>query len=256
MKEEEIVNLWLLNPSINPLTKRNIKKNGPIYNKLKKLSNKYDKSNDRYDRFRKEKIDPILLMELPLFDMKDKDLFIYKNKWNPYNGEILGVDPTGPLFFDPNTLIHYFYINRLNNLWINDTYEDGEYIQGHYGDAVGNGPEFNIQGRGKHPDWYLFRLPIMDCYLNKDHCHQSVTMGPILNNEEIKKLYNLSKRYKKKFKEVYGYKRPNLIEMKNLYDKCIISNDTYDTIEDISSEEKKHMKYQDNVLYVEELKKF
>ena len=58
------------------------------------------------------------------------------------------------------------------------------------------------------------------------------------------------------FKEVYGYKRPNLIEMKNLYDKCIISNDTYDTIEDISFEEKKHMKYQDNVLYVEELKKF
>ena len=76
-----------------------------------------------------------------------------------------GLPNISSLYFDPNTLIHYFYINRLKNLWIDESIEDGNYYQGHYGYAVGNGPDFEIKGRGKHPDWYLFRLPIIDCYM-------------------------------------------------------------------------------------------
>ena len=29
-------------------------------------------------------------------------------------------DPRGPLYFDPDTLIYYFYNNRLNHLWIQE----------------------------------------------------------------------------------------------------------------------------------------
>jgi len=250
--------LWKLNPSINPITKRKIKINGPIYKKFMKLENNNNERNDvnEYIHFRRNKIDPILFIELPLDNMKINDVFTYKNKWNPYNGEIIEIDKNGPLYFDPNALVHYFYINRLNNLWINDSYENNEYIEGHYGDAVGNGPHFNINGRGNHPDWYLFRLPIIDCYLDKNHCYQSVTMGPILNDDEIKRIFNLSKRYKKFFKETYGYKRPNLVEMKKIYDKAIDKNDIYDSINELTNEEKTHLKYQDNLQNVELLKKF
>ena len=34
------------------------------------------------------------------------------------NGNILGKDYRGNLYFDPDILIHYFYTNRLNHLWI------------------------------------------------------------------------------------------------------------------------------------------
>ena len=121
---------------------------------------------------------------------EDKDLFKFKYKWNSYNGErINDLDENGPLCFDPNSLIHYFYINRLNNLW-NEPYTDvfNNYIEGYYGDAVGNGPDFELSSRGKHLDWYLFRLPISDEYLNRGHCFQSVTMGPKLTDIEIKNI--------------------------------------------------------------------
>ena len=118
-------------------------------------------------------IDPLLHEKLPFYDKHDKkDLFSFKYKWNSYTGERENIDENGPLYFDPIALIHYFYVNRLNNLWISNN--NG--FKGYYGDALGNGPDFYIAGRGDFRNWYLFRLPIPDCYLHKEHNNQVVTM--------------------------------------------------------------------------------
>ena len=206
---------------------------------------------DNYECYRRNKIDPILLLDLPLNNMKVKDLFKFEYKWNPYTGERLSEkDECGPLYFDPNSLIHYFYINRLNNLWIPESYIGNDYIQGHHGDALGKFPNFEIVGRGEHPEWYLFRLPIIDCYLMKDHFLQSVTMGPILTNAEIKQIYSLSKRYKKFYKDTFGYHRPNIIRMKELYDDavnpCDMIHTLYNNIDTVSEHEMEQIKFQMN----------
>ena len=204
---EELLLEWNKNKFVNPKTKRKIKLNGPVYKRYRRfyenLINEKIKKNemkiiDRYLTHRRNKIDPLLLSELPIDDKYNiKDLFKFKYKWNPYSGERLEKDKNGPLYFDPDTLIHYFYTDRLKELWKPGYYQNGDWYEGYYGDAVGNGPEFKISGRGKHPDWYLFRLPIPDGYLIEGHCEQSVTMGPILSDKEIKEIYKLSKRYKK-----------------------------------------------------------
>ena len=214
---------WNLNRLINPVTNRKIKENGPVYNKIIKLYNTTKNKiksteNLNYEYYRRNKIDPLLLLELPLNNMQEKNLFKFEWKWNSYNGERLKQkDESGPLYFDPNTLIHFFYTNRINNLWIEGYNIGNDYIQGHYGDALGKFPDFEITGRGKHPEWYLFRLPIIDCYLQQGHCLQTVTMGPILTDAEIKKIYNLSKKYKDFYKKTFGYNRPNIVKMKNIY---------------------------------------
>lgn len=251
----EHVYMWKEEPTINPITKRKIKIDGPLFKKFSKLYDKFKSENnsrdsDRYYNIRKNIIDPILLVQLPLHNKQIKDLFCFKNKWNPFNGDRLDNDKDGPLYFDPCTLIHYFYINRLKNLWIDECFENGEYIQGHYGDALGNGPDFEIKGRGKHPDWYLFRLPIIDCY-TEDKSGQAVTMGPILKNKEIENLYKLSKRYN--YKEIYGYKRPNILKVKELYDKAV-ENIIYDNISELSKNEMDIIKFQINTDAVEKLK--
>ncbi|VVU95086.1 hypothetical protein CPAV1605_811 [seawater metagenome] len=220
--------LWNKNRTVNPRTKRKIKENGPIYRILIKNWKKLkipeivieDEDNvDAYSEYRKNKIDPILMVDLPIEE--DKKYFEFKYKWNPYTGERLGIDKNGPLCFDPDTLIYYFYNNRLNYLW--EAANDINYT-GYFGDALGNGPEFEIKGRGKHPDWYLFRLPIHDCYLNKDHCHQAVTMGPILTDKELKEIDKLAKKYKNNFKGKFKVKRPQLFKMKTFYEQAISQN--------------------------------
>jgi hypothetical protein len=50
---------------------------------------------------------------------------------------------------------------------------------------VGSGENINIIGRGECPEKYLFRLPIIDCYLEKDYNKSIITMGPKLTIEEI-----------------------------------------------------------------------
>ena len=187
ISKEQLIE-WNNNKAINPVSKRKIKINGPMYKKIKEL---YDKSIvtkkktkfTNYENYRRNKIDPILLVDLPMNDMEEKDLFKFEYKWDPYTGlRSKQKDPNGALYFDPNVLINYFYANRLNNLWIDEYFDGNDYIQGHYGDALGKFPNFEIKGRGPHPEWYLFRLPIIDCYLEDEHSLQMVTMGPILKN--------------------------------------------------------------------------
>tara|TARA_B110000208_G_scaffold190912_1_gene256138 strand:+ start:348 stop:1136 length:789 start_codon:yes stop_codon:yes gene_type:complete len=223
----EYLNIWNNNKLINPISKRKIKEGGPTYRLFLKEYNIYKESLeestmvDNYLSFRQNKIDPLTYEELPIGNFTLNDTFCFNYKWNSYTGERLNIkDTNGALYFDPNTLIHYFWLNRLNNLWI----KNNNNYHGYYGDAVGNGPEFNIVGRGDHPDWYLFRLPLPDAYVNKDHCRQSVTMGPILTDKEIKEIYTKAKRYKNNYKKLYKKKRPNLLKM-NQYYKLSISPD-------------------------------
>ena len=244
---------WNKNKCVNPLTKRKIKLDGPMYRKFSKIynskKNKLKKINS-YKSFRQNKIDPILFEQLPFRNYDESSLFKFGYKWNPYTGERYNIkDEDGPLCFDPNILIHYFYTNRLNNLWIDGYYDGNDFIQGHYGDALGKFPDFEIKGRGKHPEMYLFRLPIIDCYLEEDYNKMIVTMGPILTDKEIKKIYSLSKKYGSYFKNTYGYKKPNLVKLKTLYDNAVSPCSEYDNNINnniISKEELDIIKFQIN----------
>ena len=256
-KEQLLV--WDNNRLINPITKRKIKESGSVYKKILNKYNEIIKENkvsvdkkvseddikekyiDNYKDFRKNKIDPLIHEQLPFDKMTEKDLFIFPYKWNPYTGERLEIDENGPLYFDPDTLIRYFYVNRINNLWFSE--KSG--FQGYYGNAVGNGPDFNIKGRGDHRNWYLFRLPIPDGYLDINHCHQSVTMGPILTDKEIKEIYCKAKHYKKNYRKLYKRSRPNLEKMNNYYKLAISKNPLNLNIDIIDKE------YFDQVSYIE-----
>ena len=208
------LNTWWHNKGINPYTKRNIKSNGRIFNKLLKDCLISESINDSYHKFRNNKKDPLIHMNLPL--IKNKPLFEYKYCWEPLTGEIISIDPRGPLYFDPDTLIYYFYTNRLKYLWTDSV--DG--FTGSYGDGLGNGPNFYIHGRGYSLHYYLFRLPLFDAFCD-NISNQQTTVAPILSLENITLIYKLACQYKNNYKKIYGKDRPNLIEIYNLYNKAI-----------------------------------
>jgi hypothetical protein len=238
LNESEILE-WHKMPNINPKTKRKIKTNGPVYKKLKKCYDNYIKNSseedkndliiDKYITYRRNKVDPLSLLELPLLEnKKEKDLFKFEYKWNPYTGERLGKDENGPLWFDPDTLIHYLYIYRLRGLWTAGHYEidnqtdENIWYQGMYGDCVGTGPDFiNLSRGGERPEKYLFRLPIPDNYLPENHFGQAITMGPVLNENEIREIQKLAKRYGNNYEIRFKRKRPSLIQIKKWYDIAI-----------------------------------
>lgn len=242
--------LWNRNKLFNPFTKRKIKLNSKTYIKLKKLyEESFSEQLNDYKHFRIHKIDPITLEPI------DPDnAFSFKYKWNPYTGEKLDeIDENGPLLFDCNSLIHYFYVNRLNNLWIPSHNEGDFFVEGHYGDAVGKYPDFNIAGRGTHKQWYLFRLPIIDCYVPKNSSLKYITMGPVLSDKDLKKIYKLSN--KNSYKKNYKRKRPNLLKLKKIYDKAIDPFKQYDNL-DLDKNEIDLIKFDLNTTAVKELIKF
>lgn len=209
---------WWNNKSINPLTNRFIKSKGYTWKKFLKSTLKKNVINDNYDSFHGKLIDPIMKNEIK----NKRNLYSYKFCWNPLNGSILGIDPRGPLYFDPDILLHYFYINRVRYLW----YKENNNYSARYGDAMGNGPEFNIKGRGSHHHWYLFRLPLFDAYCNK--IDQQTTIAPILTLKDIKKIYRLSLKRKKNYYKCFGRERPNLIKIYELYHQAISKPDYED----------------------------
>jgi hypothetical protein len=249
---------WTENKLVNPRTCRKIKENGPIYKLLNFYLNEIHKPvvTDTYQEYRSQNIDPILMIELPIEGYTNNKFFKFKYKWNPYTGEREEKDKNGCLSFDPDTLIHFYYTNRLNHLWESSTDMN---FSGHFGDAMGNGPDFEIKGRGKHPDWYLFRLPIVDCYVNEGHCQQAVTMGPILTDKEIREIDRLSKKYKNNYKNKFKTKRPSLVKMKKLYDIAINKNPILDIDNEVLPYVDplfiKKLKYNINVKAIEQLLK-
>jgi hypothetical protein len=202
---------WWNNKSKNPFTNRTIKENGKKWKFLLNESIKNNVMNDPYNEFHLYNLDPLTKMELN----ENIKYFEYNYCWCPLNGNILGIDKRGALKFDPDILIYYFYINRLKHLWVEST--DG--YSSTYGDGMGNGPDFHIKGRGPSYHWYLFRLPLSDAYCDK--INQQTTLTPILNLKTIKKIYNIAKKNKNNYKELFGKDRPDLLKLYDLYHKSI-----------------------------------
>lgn len=177
----------------------------------------YDKRTMLYYKvLRERKMDPLFYQELT-----DKTGFKYKYQWDPYTGEVLKEDPYGPLYFHPDNLIKFFHTNRLRNLWEEPTDDNAGYFQGRYDDLVGIGEDFHIQSRGNFPERYLFRLPITDCYLTKDHEEKFITLGPKLTDDDVKEIDRLAAEWGDSYKQQYGRNRPSLTYMKKLYDTAI-----------------------------------
>lgn len=183
------------------------------------IKNIYDKTTLEYYRVMRENKLNVFLPDNTISDPKKS--FQYCYRWNAYSGEKIDKDPYGPLYFLPDDLIYYYYLHRLDMLWIEPVDETGGYYQGYYGDAVGASSNITISSRGNFPERYLFRLPIHNCYLPKTHHMSTVTMGPILTDEEIKEIDTLAEYYGNSYYECYRKKRPNLFKIKQLYDQAL-----------------------------------
>ncbi|AYV80026.1 MAG: hypothetical protein Gaeavirus6_1, partial [Gaeavirus sp.] len=168
----------------------------------------YDKTTtEYYGLMRKNKIDPIMHDEIP-----EDLIFEFKDKWNPLTGQRESTDASGPLCFNALNLYEYYFINRLNGLWTSSTSE----YEGFYGDSIGRGQDIKINAVVSCPERYLYRLPIIDCYLKKNHNHSIITMGPKLLDDEIALIDELVSNH-------VGSDRPTLKVLKELYDSALDS---------------------------------
>lgn len=213
---------WITNNNVNPRTKRKIKDSGPTFKVLQTEYKKFKKNGEIDDTpgvTSEPIIDPLLLIELPTIE--NKPLFRFKHKWDPLTGQRTELETESPVYFDPDTLIHYLYTIRLRGLWINSTIENNDQFTGTYGDAVGNGPNFLIPSRGYHPEIYPFRIPDIDKYKEAGFNPQFVSLTPRLTNEEALELDNLAKTYRGNYKKLYKKKRPSVYLMKVYYDQAI-----------------------------------
>lgn len=188
-----------------------------------KYKKKYTKGTLEYIINRKTKEDPITWED---YDFEDNDprAFKFEYMWNPYTGKRSSKkDPYGALFFNPADLLHHYYTLRLQNLWVDEVDEAGGYYEGRYGDAVGIGPTFEIVSRGKFIEWYLFRLPIIDCYIPEGQTNQSVSMGPRLTYDEIKEIDEKVQAHWVDYYKTKFSKRtvPSLLKIYELWTKAV-----------------------------------
>jgi len=204
-----------------------------------------------YVALRRIQQDPIVMDDIP----KDK-AFRFPFMWDPYTGERKEEDPNGPMSFNPLYLALFFYKNRYKHLWTPSVDDATGVYSGFYGDSMGAGENCRICSRGNHPERYLFRLPIQDCYITDDHNMQYITMGPKLNNNEIKELDRLLDLFPyNDVVRVLG-KKISLVGMKKLYDQAI-RNSLPDTNEynEMNDEEKQMALFQINKKAVDNLVK-
>jgi len=145
-------------------------------------------------------------------------------------------------------------------LWQDPKTEHNVTYQGVYGDGLGAGENINIPGRGDHPELYLFRLPVPDCYLTDDHKISIVTMGPKLTDNEIAEIDKLAETYhSQNYYTYYGIKckRPSLSAIKKLYDVAIDPTPdlpAHIIKENFSNLQLKEMYYKINMWAVDKLK--
>ena len=171
-------------------------------------------------------IDPILNVEV------DENIaFKFTDQWDPYTGERLGVDPFGPLYFNPISLTYHYYLHRLDGLWKNAVDTPDGYFEGYYDMFVGTGSELEVVGRDKYVELYLFRLPILDCYLTPDHNKSFITVGPKLTDQEILQLDKLCENsvVQEEYHKTFCSKCPSLAKIKSLYDSAISKSVTVPT---------------------------
>lgn len=180
------------------------------YDKFEKLT------RETYRVMRELQLDPISHQRVP------KNLqFKFEYMWDPITGERLEKDKYGPLCFNVLSLAKNFYYNRLRLLWVDGEEENGFKYEGYYGDGVEAGEELFISGRGNHKHMHLFRLPVIDCYLPEKFSMSIITMGPVLNNDEIKEIQDKIDNYYKNEEISVKKLKFNLIKMKELYDTAI-----------------------------------
>jgi len=212
-------------------------------NKKHKYDEEYNfNTSSYYVAMRHSKMDPIT------YDQNCEHFFEFNKMWNPYTGERKGNDPHGPLCFNPCNLIKFYHTRRLVGLWNNGTSDNNGVYQGYYDENVGAGMDIEINGRGKFPERYLFRLPVFDCYLTEDHNNNFITMGPKLTDDEIELIDKLASKFDNtplSYEKLHGNTRPMLCDIKKLYDLSINNEKT----ENIEEHNKK------NRLAVEQLKK-
>lgn len=157
-----------------------------------------------------------------------ESVFEYPFIWNPVDGSVVTddsgpvCDPYGPLCFNVNDLIYYWWHHRLDGLWIPETVE----MPAHYGVRLGAGKNFAVTSRGIHPEWYLFRLPVPPyCYLEKGLVHQVITMGPEMSRDQVETIYKLATvdrvGLKPRFEHEMRRRLPNLLEMYDQYNAAI-----------------------------------
>lgn len=201
---------------INNNDMNDIKNNKDIYNKFNKLT------TETYRVMRELHIDPITHDKVP-----EELSFKFEYMWDPITGERLDKDIYGSLYFNVLSLAKNIYYNRYRLLW--NPPETVNYITygGYYGDGLLAGDDLYIQSRGIHKHMHPFRLPIIDCYLEKDFNMSIITMGPMLNNDEIKEIQNKIDKYymNKKYSNKQNY--VNIMLIKELYDTAINKNSTY-----------------------------
>ena len=178
---------------------------------------KYDEMTmDTYRIMRKMKIDP-----LSKNIVEPEECFEFPYQWDPYTGERKEADPYGPLCFNIYHLVKFFYTTRLRKLWVEPQREGDDMFEGYYDVGIGAGKTFKVQSRGYHPQWYIFRLPLDDCYLTEDHNGQVVTFGPELMKEELQEIDDKMEKIKRKYKQLFSSYPPSLVKMKKYYDKAI-----------------------------------
>lgn len=195
-----------LNPIIDTIKSEDLVKVSNNSN----IQEKYDKTTSETYRIKRiYKVDPITDIEVP-----SSQCFEFKYKWNPYNGIRTEQDEIGPLCFNAISLYDYYYINRYKGLWTPP--QDG--FQGMYGDMVGSGKVVNVKSRGTFPERYLFRLPIIDCYLPPTHNMSVITMGPELTENEITEIDAIITKYHPKKSNPRFY---SLTMLKYYYDRAL-----------------------------------
>jgi hypothetical protein len=199
-----------------------------------------EKEESDYEEYDEETTETYRTLRLLKFDPMTNEeiskelLFEFKYKWDPITGKRKGVDEHGPLCFDALNLYQYYYLNRYNGLW----YPPSQNFQGYYGDLLGIGSDMMVNGVRPYPEKYLYRLPIIDCYLKRGHNSSIITMGPKLTEEEIEEIDRLTSKHRnnkislKKLKEYYDealnsspdiskmeYKNTNSMTEKELIEK-------------------------------------
>jgi hypothetical protein len=221
---------------------------------VKKFTHLYSSDFDKrtveyYKVLRTSKLDPITNNEVD-----ETYAFKFSYMWDPLTGERLGLDPYGSLYFDPNNLAYHFYTSRLTNLWEDAKDEKDGFFEGHYGMAVGAGENIMINSRGECPDKYLFRLPIIDCYLQKEHKFNYVTMGPKLTEKEIIEIYYLVNKMGT-YKNMFDKNPPDLVKMFHLYNQALSKTPYIDskTLENVSKDKLQEVYLKANYHAVDQL---
>lgn len=217
-----------------------------------------DSTTDYYKSMRERKLNIFTQED----DIDTEKCFPYSYVWDIFTGEKIGLDPYGPLWFHPVELVNYFEKKCLTNLWHDQVDENGGIYQGYYGDLVGSGNEMYVKGRGYYTELYLFRIPIIDCYVPKGTNMSLITMGGKLETEDLQLIDELMQKYHTKlYLKKYKKNPPSLLEMKKHYDIALSSEPSLEQFGILKNQETsiteellRNYRYQINISGVNNLK--